>query len=46
MLRAAVSLIEGTPLLYAKLIQNKTTIKVLAVKHKFFNSLNKKQWKK
>lgn len=41
-MRAAVSLIEGTPLLYAKLIQNKTTIKVLAVKHKFFNSLNNK----
>lgn len=34
-MRAAVSLIEGTPLLYAKLIQNKATIKVLAVKHKF-----------
>ena len=30
MLRAAVSLIEGTPLLYAKLIQNKATIKVLS----------------
>ena len=29
MLSAAVSLIEGTPLLYAKLIQNKATIKVL-----------------